>query len=100
MKKQLSVLLVGMVLLLGACSSDEEKTDDVSAEAKLYNQKCASCHGGNLEGTIGPELTEIGSKMSKDEIESAIVDGIGTMPAKLLVGEEASGVAEWLAEHK
>lgn len=111
MNKKLLALLLGTSLVLAACGGDkaedkpdsdggETQTADAGDEAKLYENKCSSCHGQNLEGQVGPELTKIGSKMSKDEIEKLILDGKGSMPAGLIKGEEASDVATWLAEKK
>ena len=74
---------------------------ETAAQAEqLYQQSCVSCHGQNLEGGVGPDLTTVGSRLSKDEIENIIVNGQATMPAGLLQGEEAAVVAEWLAAKK
>lgn len=123
MKKWLMAVLLGSVLVLGACGSGddaqddtsvdegtgtEEATDegaaggsvDASAAEELYKQNCASCHAQDLSGGVGPELTTIGSKMSAEEIEKIIVDGKGSMPPGLLTGDDAKLVAEWLAEKK
>ena len=113
MKKQLLALLMGTALTLSACGGDEtdnkasdsgstsgETTADAGNEAKLYEQKCANCHGGDLSGGVGPDISTVGSKMSKEEIETIIVDGLNTMPKGLLTGDDASQVAAWLAEKK
>ena len=114
MKKMLLALLMGATLALAACGSDEAKetptnnsssssettTADAGNEAKLYENKCSSCHGQNLEGGVGPALDTIGSSMSQEEIEAVIESGKGMMPAKALEGEEATAVAAWLAEKK
>jgi len=112
-KKQLLALLMGTTLILSACGGDEtdnkasesgstsgDATADAGNEVKLYEQKCANCHGQDLSGGIGPDLTAIGSKMSKEEIETLIIDGIGAMPKEQLTGDDASQVAAWLAEKK
>ncbi|MDF1507873.1 cytochrome c [Robertmurraya sp. DFI.2.37] len=80
-------------------AGDEEEVVSVDYE-KSYAQKCSTCHGGDLTGGVGPELTQIGANMSKEEIEQIILDGIGIMPGGQLKGEEASAVAEWLADMK
>ncbi|RFU63929.1 cytochrome c551 [Peribacillus glennii] len=112
MKKKLLALLMGTSLLLAACGGGEEEnadndsannettTADAGDEAKTYENKCSSCHGQNLEGGVGPDLTKVGSKHSKEDIEKIIANGQGQMPAGLLQGEEASQVAAWLAEKK
>ncbi|WP_226643280.1 cytochrome c551 [Mesobacillus subterraneus] len=103
MKKKLLALLMGTSLALAACGGggDEAGGDKAGADPeKLFNQKCSSCHGGNLEGGVGPKLSDVGSRLSQDEIESVIANGQGSMPPKLLEGDDASAVAEWLANKK
>ncbi len=93
---------MGASLALAACGGgDDEGSDTASADPEtLFAQSCSSCHGGELQGGAGPELAAIGSKYSQEEIENIIANGQGTMPPKLLEGEKASAVAEWLAAKK
>lgn len=114
MKKKLLALLMGTSLVLAACGggddtkekepatnkSGEETTASAGDAEKLFAQKCSSCHGGNLEGGVGPTLETIGSKLSKEDIENILANGQGSMPSGLLKGDEASQVAEWLASKK
>lgn len=67
---------------------------------QLFQSKCASCHGGDLSGGVGPNLQEVGSRYSAEEIQGIIKDGRGAMPPGLYSGEQAKAVAEWLAEKK
>ncbi|SIF92745.1 Cytochrome c551 [Mycobacteroides abscessus subsp. abscessus] len=66
----------------------------------MFTQKCSSCHGDNLQGGVGPSLEKIGSQLSQEEIEKTIAEGKGAMPPRLLEGEDAAAVAEWLAAKK
>lgn len=66
----------------------------------IYANSCASCHGADLTGTVGPDLTSVGSKLSADEIEDVINNGLGTMPPGIVNPEEAGILAEWLSEMK
>ncbi|PLR91948.1 cytochrome c551 [Bacillus sp. T33-2] len=102
MKKKLLGLLMGASLVLAACGGGEDAKDSAGAgdPEKLYEQKCAACHGGDLEGANGPKLSDVGSRLSKEEIEQVIEKGQGAMPPKQLEGEDASAVAEWLAGKK
>ncbi|MCA0970056.1 cytochrome c [Halobacillus litoralis] len=79
----------------------EESGGDTAASSdpeQLFQNSCASCHGGDLSGGAGPNLQEVGSRYSAEEIQDIIVNGKGSMPPGLYTGEEAQIVAEWLAE--
>ena len=121
LKNLLLALGLGPTLALAACggsddssssdssSTKEESTmnDDssktvtgVDAE-KIFANNCASCHGNNLEGNVGPNLTKVGSKYSSEEIQEIIKNGKGQMPAGILKeDEEIVAVADWLADKK
>ncbi|MEC1376244.1 cytochrome c551 [Heyndrickxia oleronia] len=123
-KKLLGIVMIFTLAFgLAACGTDKdnnkdttknndtttnEKTTTDTANAgdaeKLFSQNCASCHGGNLEGGVGPNLTKVGSKYNKDEILDIIKNGKtgdqGTMPGGLLSGDDADAVAGWLASKK
>lgn len=102
MKKILPFILI-LSILAGCGGSDNEQNSASLDPEMLYKQKCASCHGAELEGipsSQAPALTNIGSKLSKEEIEQIIIDGVSNMPAGLYKGSDAAAVAEWLAEKK
>src|SRR5690625_6439117 len=116
MKKWLFAVLLGAALVLGACGgsddgANEEPAEDNTAEEsndgavdtaaaeEIYESNCASCHGGDLSGGAGPDLTAVGAEYSADEIQDIIENGKGSMPAQEQVSEDdARTVAEWLAE--
>ncbi|WLR41480.1 cytochrome c [Bacillus carboniphilus] len=117
MKKMLSLILIGMIILLSACGSNgddssKESTEssdstnsssdtvDVSDAEEIYKQTCFGCHGNNLEGASGPTLKGIGSKYSEEEIKAIIVNGQGAMPGGIVEDAEAEALAKWLAEKK
>lgn len=100
MKKKLLALLMGTSLVLAACGGgdDESKSTETASGGdaqKLFEQKCSACHGVDLAGGAGPKLK--GTALSKEEIENIILNGKGGMPKGLLQGEDASKVAEWVA---
>lgn len=66
----------------------------------IFANSCASCHGQDLSGGVGPDLTNVGSNLSADEIHDIIMNGQGTMPGGLVGNEEATSLADWLAEMK
>ena len=108
MKNYLHFSIVVVMIALVGCSahsttekgetgiSSFSKVDDGSAAAKIYEQKCSSCHGDTLEGKIGPELTTVGDRLSLQEIEAIINDGAPAMPGDLIAEDEAKKVADWL----
>ena len=115
-KKWLATFMLGSALMLGACGGDEEnteKTDEgtttppaqettADASAEVAQQRCATCHGGNLQGMgTTPALNDVGSRLSEEEILDIIVNGQeGGMPGGLVQGEEAEALAAWLAAKK
>ena len=49
---------------------------------------------------MGPDLTKVGSRLSKDDIHDIIVNGRGNMPKQDVSEEESQAVAGWLAKKK
>ncbi|MCA1021409.1 c-type cytochrome [Halobacillus litoralis] len=80
----------------------EQTEETASADPEeMYQNKCSSCHGGDLSGGAGPNLQEVGSRYSAEEIQDIIINGKGSqMPPGLYTGEQAAQLAEWLAEKK
>lgn len=114
LKKKLLALLMGtsLVFSLAACGGggddegadtggDTGGTDTASVDAEgVYNQSCAACHGGDLKGGVGPDLTAVGGSLSADEIKTVILEGRGQMPAQAVSDEEATALSDWLAAKK
>lgn len=114
MKKWLVAVLFGTLLVLGACGggSDDNASDDGAATEddggsvdsakgeEVYQKSCASCHGDDLSGNVGPSLETVGADHSVDDIKDIIENGQGSMPAGLVSGDDEDAVAEWLATHK
>lgn len=121
MKKWLLAVLFGAVLVLGACGGDdngaseepadtddngtEESSDsgeavDTAAGEEVYQTNCAMCHGADLTGGAGPDLTAVGGSYSQDEIAEIITNGMGSMPPQNVEGEDLDALSAWLAEKK
>ncbi|MCZ8514125.1 cytochrome c [Paenibacillus filicis] len=70
----------------------------------IYKQSCISCHGGGLEGRVGPatNLQKVGERMSKDQIAKQITSGGNGMPGfgTKLKPEDVDALAAWLASKK
>lgn len=109
MKKWLMAFAFGTLLVLGACggggSDDAGNGDDnegatADAGEEVYQQNCASCHGDDLSGGAGPDISAVGADHSVDDIKDVIENGQGSMPAGIVSGDDEDAVAEWLATHK
>ncbi|MBM7597942.1 mono/diheme cytochrome c family protein [Virgibacillus halotolerans] len=78
-------------------SQDGETSDDPE---EIFESNCASCHGADLSGGAGPDLTKVGSDHSEEEIHDIAVNGTGSMPPGMATDEEAEVLAKWLSEKK
>src|SRR5699024_10725774 len=76
-----------------------ENSESMDEGEEVFQQNCATCHGDDLSGGNGPDLTKVGSEMSKDDIHDIIENGKGDMPPGIVAGEDADIVAEWLSEY-
>lgn len=111
MKKMLLTYLIGATFVLAACGADEDSGTETNSSGEevtltleetksLYSQNCSSCHGQILANGAPEGLDQIGSKLSKEEIEKIIRKGKGPMSGELIKGGEAAAVAEWLSNLK
>ncbi|WP_349407856.1 cytochrome c550 [Pseudalkalibacillus sp. SCS-8] len=96
-----AVLGIAIMLVMSAVGVHEAKEKaagggETKSGEEIVQQSCVSCHGQNLEGGVGPGLTDVGSKYKADEIVDIIQNGKGQMPAQGLSIEEAQKVAEYL----
>ncbi|SFA88476.1 cytochrome c551 [Lentibacillus halodurans] len=124
MKKWLLSVLFGTALVLGACGggddgdnggtgdtggnggadTEESAEDDgggavdTAAAEEIFESNCAQCHGADLSGAQGPDLTSVGANYSADEIADIIQNGKGAMPAQNVSDEDTQTLASWLAE--
>lgn len=86
----------------GALESEELSGSAARGKA-LFRQQCASCHSlaaVNARGVTGPNLDRIGEIKPERIINAIRVGGTGQdrMPARLLEGEEAQAVADYVAK--
>lgn len=106
----IAVFGIGLMFLLGFVGlgnmdemANPEKKEEVSTNAspeELFKGKCSACHGVDLSGGVGPALSDVGSRLSLDEIKDTIKNGKGIMQPNIISGEDMEKVATWLSEHK
>jgi cytochrome c551 len=70
--------------------------------ATVYKQNCVSCHGVDLGGAVGPNLQNVGSRLSADQIANTIADGRNAMPSfkSKLKSDEINALSVWLSAKK
>ncbi|MBW7456199.1 c-type cytochrome [Paenibacillus sepulcri] len=75
---------------------------DAQAAEEVFKSNCVACHGDQLQGGMGPNLTAVGSSMDKESIYTQIVQGGNGMPGfeGKLTDEEIANLAKWLAAKK
>lgn len=81
-----------------------EGGESTSADAgeEVFQTNCSTCHGADLSGGAGPDLTEVGGRYSQDEIAEIVQNGTdGGMPEfPQIQGEDLDALTEWLSEHQ
>lgn len=80
-----------------------EVTLDATAAETALKANCISCHGGSLEGGVGPNLQKVGATLDEQKLYKTISKGKGSMmPAfkDKLKDEEIANVAKFLATKK
>lgn len=99
----LPAALLTVVVALAGCSDSDDGGDDAGGDSEgraasiaalvesgeypgdgeqLYRQSCASCHGGDGQGGIGPQLAGVvEDKYSAVDHVALVLSGRGAMPA-------------------
>ncbi|SFB53932.1 cytochrome c551 [Cohnella sp. OV330] len=68
----------------------------------IYKAQCIACHAADLSGGVGPNLTDVGARLSTDEISTRIHNGGGGMPAfkGTLTDDQINTLVNWLSTKK
>lgn len=106
------MLVLGCSLLVESvwfCHSGENEVQASSrkgreAGAALFREKgCEHCHGVNGVGTEkGPDLTTIGKRWKRAQIEQQVIHGGNGMPAfgEVLLPDETKSLLDYLSSKK
>lgn len=85
----------------GGTAEQAQEGETTGDPEEIFEANCAACHGADLSGGMGPDLTKVGSDHSADDIMDIIQNGQGSMPAQSQVSaEDAEALAKWLSEKK
>ena len=77
---------------------EEASSGDVDAEG-IARDNCASCHGQDFSGGMGPALA--GTSLAEDEFTSIVREGQGSMPAfsaDQIADEELTALYQFFSE--
>jgi mono/diheme cytochrome c family protein len=77
-------------------SGEGESADSADGE-EIYQERCASCHGGDGSGASGPSLEGVAERLSLDEHREIVERGKGSMPSwdDTLSPEEIDAVVDY-----
>ncbi|HEV2724222.1 MAG TPA: plastocyanin/azurin family copper-binding protein [Thermoleophilaceae bacterium] len=103
---------VAVALAIPASGCGREKEADLVTGKTLFTQKCGSCHAlerAGTKGKQGPDLDEAFGPARRDGLGEGTVEGVvldqislvrknSTMPADLVVGDDARAVAAYVAQ--
>src|SRR5699024_10627608 len=76
--------------------SDNKEDASAADSEEIFQSNCATCHGDDLSGDTGPDLTKVSDELAEDEIHDVIDNGKCSMPPGLVEVEEAEMLAKWL----
>lgn len=104
---KLAVFAGFLGLGVAACGGEAESASSggpvtEADAAEIYGASCATCHGNDGGGFVGPPLTGVHDRLSAEEISAVIANGrvgeAGAMPAwsDRYSPEEIAAVTEYL----
>lgn len=95
------IISIFLICVLTACGQKDKATIDPRLDAPtIYKNFCLSCHGANLEGFRGPNIQQVGARLSEEELILLIQKGKEGMPGFKMSLKEADiqKLAKWLSE--
>jgi len=106
-KLTVALALITIGLLAAGCGqrgADGSGNREVSYDQadSLYKANCIACHAADLSGGVGPDLRQVGERLSESRIAEQILLGGDRMPPfrDRLTQAEIDGVSRWLADPK
>lgn len=80
---------------------NNNEIEEAMTVEEVFKKQCATCHGDDLSGSnTAPDLLDVGSRLSEDEIKDVIINGADGMPGGLVNQEQTEMITEWLLEQE
>ena len=88
---------IGLIFFLSleGAGHDEAGETDTNGDAALV-QSCIACHGGNLEGAVGPQLVGLDPEHIVDVLVNGL-PGSAVMTPGMKSEAEAQAIAEYIS---
>ncbi|RAJ10258.1 quinoprotein glucose dehydrogenase [Arenibacter echinorum] len=87
------------LLTLDQLQNRSTKVPVSTGNSVIYQQNCASCHGVNRTGLVGPSLIDIEQSMQFNDFSQVLISGRGDMPSfSHLRDEEIKELYDFLAD--
>ncbi len=78
-------------------SVDEKKVETAFDAKEVASSTCAGCHGVDLKGGVGPDLTGVKERYSADELKGILLNGKGSgMPKGLVPAGDVDKMVQYL----
>ncbi len=78
-------------------TADEKKTETAFDPKEVASSTCAGCHGVDLKGGVGPDLTGVKDRYSADELKDILANGKeGGMPKGLVPPGDLDKMVDYL----
>jgi mono/diheme cytochrome c family protein len=71
------LLAAFLVLVLAACS---DSGGGAASGEEVFRKSCASCHGTDGQGGLGPDLGGVSERLTREEHVTIVKEGKGQMP--------------------
>ena len=95
------LLMMGAFVLTGCRSASTAKagvSPEVQKGQEIFASQCASCHGQDATGKLGPSLHAL--PLTQQQIAATVQHGKGKMPAFALPPQQVDAVAAYVLSLK
>lgn len=92
-----AIAALALALVAVGCGDDDGGDGASGSGESIYRTNCATCHGTDGGGGLGPELRGIADRLTREEHLEIVREGKGQMPAwkDNLSDDEIDAVVEY-----